>query len=75
MALPIRTGNPLVHLLRVAGEWYLVPFGSEGAAACDAAFAAEGALTTVAITQESAGRGGHAQTAGGYQALKLALTA
>jgi hypothetical protein len=74
MALPDRKTNPLCHLLRVAGEWYLVPLNSEGSDACDAAFAAEGALTTVAVTQESAGRGGYAQTEGGYQALKLALS-
>ncbi len=74
MALPNRTGNPLCHLLRVAGEWYIVPINSEGSDACDAAFAAEGTLTTVAITQESAGKGGYAQTLGGYDALKLALS-
>jgi len=74
MALPNRTGNPLCHLLRISGEWYIVPLNSEGADQCDAAFAAEGSLTTVAITQESAGKGGYAQTANGYQALKLALS-
>jgi len=75
MALPNRTGNPLFHVLDDgAGNWYLVPLNSEGAAQADALFAADGSLTTIGITQEAAGRGGYAQTTGEYQALKLALS-
>lgn len=76
MALPDRTGNPLCHLLNDgAGNWYLVPLNSEGKEALDTAFAADGADTTVAITQEAAGKGGYAQTTGEYLAVKLALSA
>lgn len=76
MALPDRTGNPLFHVLfdSANDEWYLVPLNSEGNDAGLAAFTADGALTTVAITQEAAGKGGFQQTTGEYTAIKLALS-
>lgn len=71
MALPNRTGNPLCHFLTADNiDFFIVPLNSEAVTAINAWFAVSGALTTVAWTQEAAGKGGYAQTAGEYLALK-----
>lgn len=74
MAVPARTGLPLVDIRRSGNNLWLVPYNAEGKAALDAAFTAVSALTTVAITQEDAGRGGFGDTNQPYKAVKLALS-
>lgn len=59
----------------VSGTLVLVPANSQGQALLDAMFAADGALTTVAITQVDAGRGGYADASSPQKAVQLALSA
>lgn len=78
MAVPNRTSNPLCHVLpgvSAPQDLWIVPLNSEAKTILDAHFASYGAYTTVAITQEDAGRGGYAQTGESYKALKLDLSA
>lgn len=74
MAIPAKTGEALVELRRSGSNWYLVPKNAEGKTALDAAYANDSAKTTVAITQEDAGRGGFGDTNQPYKAVKLALS-
>lgn len=74
MAIPARTGLPLVDLRRSGNSFWLVPYNNEGKVACDALYAVVSALTTVAVTQEDAGRGGFGDTNQVYKALKFALS-
>jgi hypothetical protein len=65
---------PVLFIRNGAGDWDLVPQNSQAKDALDAAFTADGALTTVAITQADAGRGGYGETTGPYSKINLALS-
>lgn len=74
MAIPDRTSNPLCHFLTSGANCWVVPLNSEAKDALDAFFSSYGSNTTVAITQEDAGRGGYAQTGEDSKALKFATS-
>ncbi len=75
--MPTITGNPALvevtydttnHIIR------LIPNNAAAKAALDAWYAAENAKTTVAQTQEDAGRSGFADTTQPYKVLKLTFS-
>jgi len=74
MALPKRTSNPLCHVQidpATPQDIFLVPLNADAKDILNAHFADYGAYTTVALSQEDAGRGGYGQTGEKYKALKL----
>lgn len=52
----------------------LVPGNSEAKTLMDAFFTSHGSKTTVAVTQEDAGRDGYAQTSEAYKSLKMVFS-
>ena len=77
MASHVRTTGAMVELVAegTAGvKLRLIPHDSEAKALLDAWFTAHGAKTTVASTQEDAGRDGYAQTSEAYKSVLLTFS-
>lgn len=72
--MPDTTDGNLFRMEWVTGTCYFWPMNSEANAMQAAFFATDGALTTVAITQVDAVRGGYGDTTQPYKGLKLALS-
>ena len=75
MASQVYTNTPKVRLIWVAGALVLDPLDAESNTLLAEIFASDGALTTVAITQEDANRDGSGETGGFINTLKFVLTA
>lgn len=68
-----RTNSALVEVIlegATSATMRLLPYNSDGKTVLDTFFAAHGAKTTVALTQEDAGRDGMGQTGEAYLAIK-----
>lgn len=73
MASQTYTDTPKCRIIWSTGALYLDPLNDSGNTMLGNIFSTDGSLTTVAITQEAANRGGYGLD-GPYNVLKLALS-
>lgn len=72
-----RTTGALVYLVREgtsSATLRLIPYNADAKAELDTFFTAHGGKTTVALTQEDAGRDGVGQTSESYTSLKAVFS-
>ncbi len=72
-----RTGRPEVMVIAegsTGATLRLLPLNSDGKIALDTFFAAHSAKTTVALTQEDAGKDGYGETNEAYKAIKAVFS-
>lgn len=72
-----RTNSALVEVIlegATSATMRLLPYNSDGKAVLDTFFTAHGAKTTVALTQEDAGRDGMGETSEAYKAIKAVFS-
>lgn len=77
MASHARTSGALVELVTEGASLAtirLIPHNSEAKTLLDAFFTAHGGKTTVALTQEDAGRDGAGQTSESYLSIKAVFS-
>lgn len=72
--MPNRTDGALVRVIWTGSVMRLVPYNSEGKAALDAGFTADGSKTTVAIVQEDAVMSGYADASQPYKTAKFTFS-